>query len=79
MQFSKNTLRPNSCASCQYFKTSQRSIKMFGSLAMLEVKDTWGTCSLIDNGRYRTTIYNECRYSGSKCLYKRWIEMPPTL
>lgn len=75
----KARLRPNGCASCQFFKTSHRAVKMSGTLPMLEIKDTWGTCSLIDNGRYRTTIYNDCRYKGSQCLYKRWVEMPPTL
>ena len=79
MLFTKNTLRPNSCASCQFFQTRHRVIKMSGTLAMLEIKDTWGTCSLIDNGRYRTTPYNECRYKGKQSLYKRWVEMPPTL
>ena len=52
---------------------------MSGSLAMLEIKDTWGTCSIINSGKYRTTAYNQCRYSGSQSLYKRWVEMPPTL
>ena len=79
MMFTKNTLRPNICASCQFFQTSHRVIKMSGSTPFLEIKDTWGTCSLIDNGRYRTTPYNECRYRGRQSLYKRWIEMPPTL
>ena len=79
MLFTKNTLRPNSCASCQFFQTSHRVIKMSGSTPFLEIKDTWGTCSLLCDGKYRTTPYNECRYKGSQSLYKRWVEMPPTL
>ena len=79
MLFTKNTLRPNSCASCQFFQTSHRVIKMSGSTPFLEIKDTWGTCSLLSDGKYRTTPHNECRYRGGQSLYKRWIGMPPTL
>ncbi len=43
MLFTKNTLRPNSCASCQFFQTDHRIIKMSGSTPFLEIKETRGT------------------------------------
>lgn len=76
---SKKKLPLNDCASCLHFKSSLYEAKLLGVIPrhffLLFEKNSMGAENRKETGIITPTCSCDC----DQCLYKRWIEILPTM